>query len=299
MALLAYDRGLIAGLCPLVVGEEFVEPRSGKTVLDNLFHNHEFKALRDALPRTVPAATWGFVARTMAAVGLSLPPSWLAMSVADVMCGSARMQPGAVTSGLFLKDVYFLDGDKEKLRLLLMREFADKVRRRIGVAAAELRAAAGEAALEAAVQHLDLVAAPAEAEKDDAVEPLEPCTPPLAAGSSTPPQRAAGAARVVQAVLGSLRRVFSFDFLHTTAPLAVRDASAPLRAALVPESAASKNVPGAPPLHWTPGKRAADAGIRRGDDAGPPAAYPPQLAHGNAASTVLLDAAAPADPELL
>jgi hypothetical protein len=146
MGLWLHDRGLIAGVYPLVIGEEGVEAKSGKTVLNNLFHDETFKQLRDQLPRTAPAATWRFVRATLAAVGETLPPSWEAMSVADVMCGSARMGAGAPTSGLFLKDSYFLEGDKDKLRLFLMREFAERVRRRIDVAAAELHAAAGEAA---------------------------------------------------------------------------------------------------------------------------------------------------------
>ncbi len=135
-----HDRGVLAGLYPLVVGEECVEPKSRKTLLSNLFHDDAFKTLRDALPRTAPTASWRFVARTLAALGETLAPGWDAMSVHDVMCGSARMAgastPVLPTSGMFVKDCYFLEGDKDKLRLCLQREFAEKVRRRIGVTAA-------------------------------------------------------------------------------------------------------------------------------------------------------------------
>jgi hypothetical protein len=128
----------------MVVGEERVEAHSGKTFLDNLFQNKNFRVLRDVLPRTAPTATWRFVARTLAAVGLALPPGWDALTVREVMCGSACgavqcLPPGSLlhpTTGLFQKDIYVLEGDKDRLRLFLMREFAEAVRRRIGIAAA-------------------------------------------------------------------------------------------------------------------------------------------------------------------
>jgi hypothetical protein len=149
-ALYLYDTRALAGFCPLVVGEEAVEPHSGTTVLDNLFRNEQFKTLRAALPDTPPAATWAFVRRTLAAAGETLPAGWDAMSVREVMCASSRMQGEAsLTSGVFIKDCFFLEGAKDHLRLLLMREFAEKVRRRIGIAAAALNAAAGAAALAA------------------------------------------------------------------------------------------------------------------------------------------------------
>ena len=150
MGLLLYDQRALAGVCPLIVGEAAVEPRSGTTVLDNLFHNGVFRELRNALPDTPPAATWAFVRRTLAAAGETLPPEWETMSVRDVMCASARMESGALTSGVLIKDCFFLEGAKDHMRLLLMREFAEKMRRRIGIAAADLNAAAGVAALEAA-----------------------------------------------------------------------------------------------------------------------------------------------------
>jgi hypothetical protein len=258
MALYLFDQGLVAGFYPIVIGEQRVEPHSGKTVLDNLFHNATFKALRGMLPTTCPTATWRFVARTLAGVGHELPPSWEAMSVADVMCGSARMHASAPTSGVFLKDCYFLEGDEGKLRLLLMREFAEKVRRRIGIATAELNAAAGEVALAAAVQYRDRLAAPAA--KDDE---LAPCTPPRAAGSNMPPrQSAGGAARVAQAALSHLLHLFSFGIFRSKPPPAARngDRAAPLpQAAPPPESDAGTEVLDAP-LHFNlAGKHAPDA----------------------------------------
>jgi hypothetical protein len=145
MALLLYDTRLIAGFSPLVVGEEQLERRSGKTVLDMLFQNAQFKQTRDKLPHTVPTATWRFVRLTLAAVGIELPAAWEAMTVHDILCGSTRnlVPPSGSaphvavpTSGVLIKDCYFLEGDKRQLRLLL-REFADKARRRTAVAAAE------------------------------------------------------------------------------------------------------------------------------------------------------------------
>ncbi len=154
-ALLLHDMGLLAGFAPIVIGEEQLEPRSGKTVLDNLFHNADFKQMRDELPRIVPTATWRFVRLTLAAVGIDLPPAWEQMTVYDVMAGSTRMGSGFAagfagfelpTNGVLIKDCYFLEGDKGQLRLML-REFAEKVRRRIAVAdARRLEAAEDELA---------------------------------------------------------------------------------------------------------------------------------------------------------
>jgi hypothetical protein len=135
-ALFLFAKGLVS-VYPMVVGEERVEAHSGKTFLDNLFQNKNFRVLRDVLPRTVPTATWRFVAHTLAAVGLALPPGWDALTVREVMCGSAcGAVPCLPTTGVFQKDIYVLEGDKDKLRLFLMREFAEAVRRRIDIAAA-------------------------------------------------------------------------------------------------------------------------------------------------------------------
>jgi hypothetical protein len=176
MALWLLHVGRIRGVCPLVVGEEHVQSDIGMVVLDNLFHNPEFRAAKAALPRTAPAATWRFVRATLAALGETLPPAWEAMSVHDIMCASQRMSAPAKAplahakaakggghadadeeqqqndgdddidddgeaalphvqpppfSGLLIKDCFFLDGQKEKLRLVL-REFAAVIRQRIG-----------------------------------------------------------------------------------------------------------------------------------------------------------------------
>jgi hypothetical protein len=171
LALYLYDRGVVAGFYPIMVGEAGVEPASGKTVLDNLFGNATFKVLRDKLPSGAPpAATWRFVAATLAAVGEALPAGWERMTVRDVICGSPRVAGAAagggggscivgsggggdkhnsrgagagcaLTSGLFMKDCYVLEGDRDKLRTCLMHEFAVKLRRRIDAAAEEDAAA--------------------------------------------------------------------------------------------------------------------------------------------------------------
>lgn len=130
----------ICGVYPLMVGLEHAHPSlpGGTTLLDNLFHNEEFREVRNALPRVPNAPTWRFVRKTLTALGETLPAEWERLSVYDIMCASERMAPESSASspalppfsGMLIKDAFVLDGPKDKLRLML-REFSTVVKERI------------------------------------------------------------------------------------------------------------------------------------------------------------------------